>query len=406
MATPPQPPPGSVLDFLLNEPRYVPIFERIVHHLSPVDLVRFRRVNRALNAAVSTALRTQWSIDKALAHYFKDPEAFRNVLGQVSGVLSGGFALRFFDRLSNEEGEVWCRDLDVFVWGKQPETELLTEYVRKEGHVSPQTITEEPTTVSAYPSSPLSQLRDTSTPQVERYELPTSDHAINIIFTPSPPIITVLVLKGLFPLTAFANIITSTKAYAPFAKWTFKAHRSYLLGPDSGGSNITPSLAICAATGREVHDVEIASQKRPQPHLGIRSLGDGQTWCIPLTTEGVTPPQLPDFVVDGTSFMIRARESGLFGRFGGAANQHTDFYDVKVKEVEHVALEHPWIGLQEVKKRVHSALVLQLMAMPKETRPVDLEKFGVDSVMAQPKAFEPLSWLDGLVLEWVEEMTG
>ncbi|KAF2501961.1 hypothetical protein BU16DRAFT_423778, partial [Lophium mytilinum] len=74
------------------------IFKSIARQLSPMDLIHLRQTSRGLHSAYDTAVKTQWGINRALQKFVKDPKAFRNKMGQMSSVISGEFALRFFDR--------------------------------------------------------------------------------------------------------------------------------------------------------------------------------------------------------------------------------------------------------------------------------------------------------------------
>ncbi|KAF2817820.1 uncharacterized protein BDZ99DRAFT_514036 [Mytilinidion resinicola] len=284
--------PNRLVEFLTNLDNGYEIFESITRQLSPMDLVNLRQTSRDLQTACETVVATQWSINKALRKFVKDPTAFRNTMSLEHSVISGDFALRFFDRAA--PGNVLDLWTNTEVRGSRMEKCLLEEGYKADND----------------------QLVLGKTGEWEVYDIifTRPSHrgdGPKIHFHMCRALPTLHILRGYQECTALANIITSTKAYAPFANLTFTKHRSYVLYPDReypriGIKQFSPSfLAIVNKSGRPNVDVTLVDERRLTTASGnrapeMRSLSDSQTWTIPLDPEGITP----DFVTDASEFSI------------------------------------------------------------------------------------------------------
>lgn len=81
-------------------PRY-PIFDRLCAHKPVADIISFTRTFKALLHLHQTFLGLQqWNVDRDLLRFLKDPRRFRTQrhVGKCDGLVSGSFALQFFER--------------------------------------------------------------------------------------------------------------------------------------------------------------------------------------------------------------------------------------------------------------------------------------------------------------------
>lgn len=119
----PQPPPSlgqsssSLMHFFNPETNY-PAFDSLRTHLGIRGLFKLTATCKELYAL----RQYMWDINRSLSRFVEDPRAFRSQLGEVQGLISGSFALQFF------EGVVWKNsDLDIFVQGTNQEK--LAQYL-------------------------------------------------------------------------------------------------------------------------------------------------------------------------------------------------------------------------------------------------------------------------------------
>ena len=87
--------------------RYEPIRERILHHTDTKSVLALSSTNRQLRASIR---ESEFNINVKLKRFVQDPYTFRTLLGHAGGLISGSFALQFFERV------VWPEtELDVFL---------------------------------------------------------------------------------------------------------------------------------------------------------------------------------------------------------------------------------------------------------------------------------------------------
>jgi len=80
---------------------------------------------------LSTHLKGRWDINKKLRSFVTKPIDLRSKLGQNDALISGSFAIQFFD------GVIWNEsDLDIFVEDGEGAIELGRHLVEKEGYES------------------------------------------------------------------------------------------------------------------------------------------------------------------------------------------------------------------------------------------------------------------------------
>ncbi|KAG9561319.1 hypothetical protein KCU71_g18898, partial [Aureobasidium melanogenum] len=96
---------------ILGTDRFPPVFDTLTAHLPIKDVISLTRTCRTLRPLYQKLVsKGAWDINKRLKTFVNDPLGFRKRLAELDGIISGGFALQFMDRV-HWEGS----DLDVCV---------------------------------------------------------------------------------------------------------------------------------------------------------------------------------------------------------------------------------------------------------------------------------------------------
>jgi hypothetical protein len=111
---------------ILESGQYYPMYSLLLSLLEPVSIIRLSKTCRRLRRLHCEV----WSgIDRLLCRFVEKPLALRGVMRDHRAVISGSFALQFFERVIWKES-----DLDLFVQ-KPSEAKALKEHlVRTEGY--------------------------------------------------------------------------------------------------------------------------------------------------------------------------------------------------------------------------------------------------------------------------------
>lgn len=101
---------------LVDTPTFLSVFSQypicaaLCSHLNILGILTLSRISRTLKRNVSSLLKPTWDINRKLSRFVDDPIAFRAQMCQDEAIISGSFALQFFD------GIIWQEsDLDVYV---------------------------------------------------------------------------------------------------------------------------------------------------------------------------------------------------------------------------------------------------------------------------------------------------
>ncbi|TCD68642.1 hypothetical protein EIP91_010297 [Steccherinum ochraceum] len=86
------------------------IQEIILFYLTPLEIFRFSKSCRMVHIIVQGYCKRTWNINRSLSRFFLDPIDFRNMQARTGTLISGSFALQFFDRTFYPDS-----DLDLFV---------------------------------------------------------------------------------------------------------------------------------------------------------------------------------------------------------------------------------------------------------------------------------------------------
>lgn len=96
---------------ILGSDKFPPVFDALTAQLPVKDIVALTRTCRTLNPLYQKLVsRGAWNINNRLKQFVNDPIGFRKRLTELDGIISGGFALQFMDRVRWEGS-----DLDVCV---------------------------------------------------------------------------------------------------------------------------------------------------------------------------------------------------------------------------------------------------------------------------------------------------
>lgn len=86
-----------------------PVFKNLCPYLGIGEIVALTRTCKKLSNLYQILLKRQWDVDAGLCRFVDDPLQFRSQLRKHSAIISGSFALQFFERV------VWeVSDLDIY----------------------------------------------------------------------------------------------------------------------------------------------------------------------------------------------------------------------------------------------------------------------------------------------------
>ncbi|KAI0349766.1 hypothetical protein OH77DRAFT_1464890 [Trametes cingulata] len=277
------------------------IYDQILHNCSAQSIFSLRRVGRQIYCAVQDYNGRVFNVNRRLFRFFVDPLAFRSLQARTATVISGSFALQFFDR-SYFSGS----DLDLYV---HPNSHVLDvgHYLHSEG----------------YQFQPCTwQLEDyrkeirrlcermasfQSDENEEEAELLYQMRSVRAVYTfckaGSPEGLTrtvqIIVSRECpmasildFHSTCVMNVITFNAAYAFYPIATYEQRMSLVI--NDSDPNAPSALEKYARRGWRA----IANPSPLVPlldfrvfHFGVaRWLCDSLTWTVHLPMDGVSPP--------------------------------------------------------------------------------------------------------------------
>ncbi|KAI0777561.1 hypothetical protein BD413DRAFT_609896 [Trametes elegans] len=284
------------------------IHDNIFSHCSPVAILRLSRVNRSFHRAVQDYSERAFNINKRLLRFFSNPLAFRSLQARTATVISGSFALQFFDR-SYYPGS----DLDVYCHPKSAAILDVGSFLLSEGYVYqpyawqlPEFRTEVENTITSITSLvPIENLDDDAEDVDELVQLysvrsmrtvycftrapdPTEPHSsaqtVQIIVPRSSPMAVLLD----FHSTCVMNVITFNAAFAFYPLATLEQRVSLTL--NEADPRTPAALAKYAARGWRT----LANPSPLIPYLEPRAFQvntprwvcDSHSWTMRLSVEG------------------------------------------------------------------------------------------------------------------------
>ncbi|KAI0765137.1 hypothetical protein C8Q74DRAFT_1286445 [Fomes fomentarius] len=278
------------------------IYDNILSRLELSSLIHLSAINRVIRHATQDFNWRAYNIDKRLKRFFKDPCAFRSLQARTAAIISGSFAVQFFDRSFYPDS-----DVDIFV---HPNRDMLDIGL----FVSSQGYTYQPMKwqqarfqdeVDCILSNMGAEPRDGGELE-QMYGMPSlravftferaiiRDNAaldiqkIQIVVSRTSPVASVLD----FHSTCVMNIITYNAAYSLYPRATFLKREALEI-------NKYNPRAVAALTKYSERGWRIMSNPSPLlaclPHNAFhfdveRWVCDTKSWTIRLDMEGVTPP--------------------------------------------------------------------------------------------------------------------
>jgi hypothetical protein len=274
-----------------------PVLDRICFYLPIGTIVALSRSCKRLSHLYRDLLRTQWNIDMKLSRFVGDSRKFRLQLREIEAVISGSFAVQFFDRTTYQDS-----DLDIYVKHGDHVKALADRLTAVEGYQLSRTrpgddLESHQDASPLYGLSSIHQVGCLNTwrilqqpmlitfIQVRTYTKPStksaSDLKIQIIENVNVPV--VAILAG-FYATHVVNIITCTTAYSVFPIPTFVHHSGYMLKSPERAC-MPPIMCKWETRGWEFHGPLQPEEDSPTHSFQrVRRIGDRFTWKISLGT--------------------------------------------------------------------------------------------------------------------------
>lgn len=106
-----------------------PIFNNLCSHLDIAGILPLQRVTRRWSRHISAHLKERWNINKKLRRFVTNPQNLRTELGRYDALISGSFAIQFFDGVIWEES-----DLDIYVKRLEGDAPIGKYLMSKEGY--------------------------------------------------------------------------------------------------------------------------------------------------------------------------------------------------------------------------------------------------------------------------------
>ncbi|KAF5870909.1 uncharacterized protein Bfra_009464 [Botrytis fragariae] len=281
-----------------------PIFDNICAHLDPNDILFFRLTTKQLASSFTSLFKTQWNINRQLTRFVKNPVGFRSKLAKHDALISGSFALQFFER------RFWLdSDLDIYVQDANNfrNPEQIGEYLVK--HESYR-LQGSKTEANGGLMNHVGQLKYIS--QIESYLRTSSTKEkpiqIQIIYTTNIPF--QAIIKG-FHTSLVMNVISWDFAYSLFPDMSFIKRTAYEInGGDNGQLQANADQedpeakyrrrgwewekAAAIGDSKNLHSLNLASR---------RKIDDSYTWTIILDTNDVNGGQ-PSYLLQHSYFKV------------------------------------------------------------------------------------------------------
>ncbi|MCJ1402670.1 hypothetical protein MMC11_005890 [Xylographa trunciseda] len=277
---------GSVLDFLTEQEQHYPVFRRLCFYLGIAEIIALTRTCRKLSSLYRQILKFEWNILPRLRRFVDNPEGLLSKLGQCEALISGSFALQFFERVTWRES-----DLDLFVRDGNG-AEDLCEYLEN---------VEKCELVSINDNESYSMVDLVVTQTYTRLSnLDGSSCKIQVVRTEFIPV--QAILRG-FYTSAVINFISWNKAYSMFPSPTFIDHKTYLTRkPDDYLGGLLAKYSERGWRSQEVLWPE--EEKSSHPIQRSRRVADRLSWIIPLDVRNVSWSRTPDSALEYATFSI------------------------------------------------------------------------------------------------------
>ncbi|KAK6001453.1 hypothetical protein QM012_002784 [Aureobasidium pullulans] len=248
---------------ILGSDRSPAVFDGLTTHLSIRDIVALTRTCRSLRSLYQKLVsKGAWNINDRLKRFVNDPGGFRKKLMELDGIISGGFALQFMDRVH------WNgSDLDVCVQAGE-KVDAFCRY------------TEE---VEGYDlaSRKVGKYNWTHVDMVHQYDKEVDGELVRleIIVTRQHPIHSTLSTYT----TALVNVITGNHAYSIFPNATFIKRQTYPTRIPDYFNGVVLTQKYKDRGWQFIQRVPKKKKATKELDLGQRRIGDKHTWKMALS---------------------------------------------------------------------------------------------------------------------------
>ncbi|KAI4715738.1 hypothetical protein E4T48_08086 [Aureobasidium sp. EXF-10727] len=276
------------LTTIVGTDNFAPIFDALTSQLPIKDVIALTRTCHAFQPLYQKMISNNaWDINKRLKKFVKDPRGFRKRLAELDGIISGGFALQFMDRVAWDGS-----DLDVCVQvGKN--ADAFCRYMEE---------------VEGYDlaSRKVGKYAWTHVDMVHQYDKVVNGEFVRleIILTHNHPIHSTLSTYT----TALVNVITGNHAYSVFPNATFIKRQTY---PTRIPDYFNGVILTQKYKDRGWEFIQrMPKQKRvtEELDLGCRRIGDKHTWKIALSPISDEAADNAEGAVEGLEFEMEKRQ--------------------------------------------------------------------------------------------------
>ncbi|RYP78129.1 hypothetical protein DL770_006919 [Monosporascus sp. CRB-9-2] len=278
-----------------------PIRRRLLQYLDTRNFLNLYQTSWLIRQNFRT---NEWNINAKLTRFFSNPTAFRSMLGRSNALISGSFALQFFERVVWPESNLdimiqegaGLEEMKGFLIDKERyRLDSETEWLNHGGDDYPLLSVTKCQTYLAEPTGAGSNR--------------ASERKVQLLIMSGPPVQAILVCCY---TTALINFISWNKAYSIFPRATFLLHETVPLAPvyEVVGSH----HAKWSKRGWRLRTKAVytsgADIEQPLGYLGRngdRRIGDSDTWVIRLdgaTLVDKSASFAPDSVLEYSGFHV------------------------------------------------------------------------------------------------------
>ncbi|KAI0674150.1 hypothetical protein C8Q78DRAFT_966847 [Trametes maxima] len=286
------------------QPGFHVIYIRLFSHCTPGTVVNLSRVNRCIRNSSMDYKSRAFNINKRLSRFFDHPNTFRSLQKQTAAIISGSFALQFFDRTYYEES-----DLDLYVHPDSSCILLGQHLIESEGYLfipyswQLEDYDDEVRRLYDRMHLPISDIEDSK--ELEHaYKLRSVRTVYNFVRARDPISygkrkVQLIVCRSSpmaslmdFHSTCVMNVITYNAGFSLYPFATFELKVSLVLNDRE--TNAPAALRKYTKRGWK----NIASDSALVQYLERRAFNldmprwvcDGYSWTIPLPTDGLSEP--------------------------------------------------------------------------------------------------------------------
>ncbi|KAH9947185.1 hypothetical protein B0H21DRAFT_876842 [Amylocystis lapponica] len=259
------------------------ICELIFSCCSPAALVQTAATCRVAKESVHSYIQYAFNINRRLSRYFSDPLAFRSLQARTATLISGSFALQFFDRSFYPTS-----DLDLYVHMRHRRE--VGRWLLGAGYAFAPTPYQ-------YPDFEVAVADPLTVAPGGIYDMPGIACIFNFTTAARTGGGTLKVILG-FHSTCVMNVLSFEKAYCLYPRTTLEERRSLVSASCRGQSERRPQgLDKYAVRGWTIVarlPPQDAERRDGAFRLGWRWIDDNASWVVALDTAGVARAPAPN----------------------------------------------------------------------------------------------------------------